>query len=111
LQTFGPICVLIAQVVYYGNESLTSNDEMAFWLYSFVMEEIFPVGFFSLMIEPQLLGNLFNRIFQIIDPSSYDILKEIPSIVFRRYMMSLYAEMKRLNVRISVLLYFRLLLQ
>jgi len=47
-----------------------------------VIEDLLPVGFYSLMVEPIALSRIFNRIFEIIDPSSYQRMKDIPSIVF-----------------------------
>ena len=58
-----------------------------------MIENVVPVGFFSLMIEPILLSRIFNKLFELIDPHSYSLMRDVPSIVFVRYFLSLFSEM------------------
>ena len=67
-------------------------DEAAFWLYASVMEEILPIGFSSQVVEPLVLSKIFNNIFEILDPHAFEILGDIPSALFVKYFVCLFAE-------------------
>jgi hypothetical protein len=48
--------------VYFGNYD-EDNDELLFWIYTCLMEDVLPIGFFNHMIEPQVLKELLNEMF------------------------------------------------
>lgn len=52
----------MAETVYFGNYE-GNYDEMLFWTYTCLMEDVLPIGFFNHMIEPQVLKELLNEIF------------------------------------------------
>jgi len=37
------------------------------------MEDILPVGFYSLMVEPLVLSRVFTKLFEILDPEVYQV--------------------------------------
>lgn len=90
---------MICQFVYYSNLSY-ELEEVAYFLYQSIVEDVLPIGFYSLPIEPLLLTNLFNRFFEMIDPHSFAIMKDLPGLVFVRYFMSLFTEMRRESVAV-----------
>lgn len=100
LQSQGVYASLIAQACHYGN--VTDQKETAFWIYSCIVEEIQPIGFYQFSIEPLLLQAVFNRLFEILDPLMYSIWKDIPSVVLVRYFMSLFVDMKRISIGLAL---------
>ena len=83
----------MAETVYFGYYE-GNYDEMLFWTYTCLMEDVLPMGFFNHMIEPQVLKELLNEIFQVIDPHSWEILRDIPSVYFITHFFSLFTEIK-----------------
>ncbi len=77
-------------------------EEIAFWFYASVMEDILPVGYFNLMVEPLVLSKIFNSLFQVIDPTQASKMKDIPSIFFVRHCISLFTEIKNESIRIAI---------
>jgi hypothetical protein len=67
------------------------------------MEEILPVGYFSHSIEPLLLQRVFNRIFEILDPEAFKVLKTLPSALFTRYFVCLFTEFERVEVALAIM--------
>jgi len=65
-----------------------------FWIYSSLMEDVLPIGFFNHMIEPQVLKELLNETFKVIDPESWEILRDIPAVYFITHFFSLFTEVK-----------------
>lgn len=62
IQSQGRIGQKMAETVYFGNYE-GNYDEMLFWTYTCLMEDVLPIGFFNHMIEPQVLKELLNEIF------------------------------------------------
>ena len=69
-------------------------DEAAFWLYSQVMEAVLPMGYFCLIIEPQVLVKVFKYLLDLMDPISSKILGEMPELVFQKHFTNLFSEFK-----------------
>lgn len=67
------------------------------------MEDIAPLGFYSLMVEPLVLSRIFNKLFEFLDPESYQQMKEIPSMVFVRFFLSLFSELKNVEIRLAIM--------
>lgn len=82
----------ICQIAFYGSSEYELPDEAAFWLYASVMEEILPIGFSSQVVEPLVLSKIFNKLFEILDPHAFEILGDIPSALFIKYFVCLFAE-------------------
>jgi hypothetical protein len=56
------------------------------------MEDILPMGYFCLIIEPQVLVKVFKRLLDLMDPESSKVLKEIPELVFQKHFTNLFTE-------------------
>lgn len=66
------------------------GDTVAFWIYTYIMETVLPIGFYSLMLEPLTISRVFNKILEIIDPESFTIMKEVVTIFFPRELLALF---------------------
>jgi hypothetical protein len=93
-------------VVYFGNFE-EEPDELLFWLYTTLIEDILPIGFYNQMIEPQVLKSLLNEIFMQIDPHSAAIFGEIPSMYFMPHFFSLFTELQNQVVSNCSIVSFR----
>ena len=70
----------------------SDSDAKIFWLYTTLREEILPINYYNQVIEPDVLSKTFNRIFEQIDPEMFEILNNIPSLVFIRHFINLFTE-------------------
>ena len=52
LQSQGPLCNTLAQIVYFGCRNEENIDEVMFWLYNAVLEHVYPIAFNNHIIEP-----------------------------------------------------------
>lgn len=60
-----------------------NKREAIFWLYVSLREELLPLSYYNNMMEAAIvMGDVFNSLFQTIDPKSYDILGNIPGTIF-----------------------------
>jgi len=54
------------------------------------------------VIEPDVLSKTFNRIFEQIDPEMFEILGNIPSLVFIRHFINLFAEFANKDISLAI---------
>jgi hypothetical protein len=47
---------------------MDNKDDLIFWLYTTLREDILPIDYFNQIIEPDVLSKTFNYIFEHIDP-------------------------------------------
>jgi len=65
------------------NVGKENKEECIFWLYTCLRESKLPLSFYNNMIEAGILmGDLFNFLFEELDPESFQILQKIPGTVF-----------------------------
>lgn len=100
IQSMSFICSFVCQIAYFGTQNY---EDSAFWLFSSVLEEILPVGYFSHSVEPLILQRVFNRIFEILDPEAFKVLKTLPSALFTRYFVCLFTEFERVEVALAIM--------
>ena len=71
-----------------------NKTDAIFWLYVTIREEILPLSYYNNMIEAMVMGDIFNWLFQKLDPQNYEILGHIPGTVFQKHFTGLFAEME-----------------
>lgn len=59
-----------------------NKSDAIFWLYVTIREELLPVSYYNNMIEAMVLGDVFNWLFEKLDPQNYKTLGQIPGTVF-----------------------------
>jgi hypothetical protein len=55
------------------------------------------------MIEAQALAQIFNQLFRKIDEDMYAIMRDVPSIVFVKYILNAFTDFKPDSVRLMIL--------
>ena len=65
-----------------------------FWLYTTVREELLPLSYYNNMIECMVMSDVFNWLFEKLDPIAYSILGVIPGHVFQKHFTGLFAEVE-----------------
>ena len=84
---------LIAQQVIKTTES----DETAFWLYTAIVEDVYPVGFYSHLLEPMVLAELFYRFL-----GTFSCENETVKSYFLRQFLCLFQEFANDEVRMAI---------
>lgn len=79
------------------------SENKIFWLYTALREDILPINYFNQVIEPDVLSKTFNFIFEHIDPEMFEILGNIPSLVFIRHFINLFTEFIHKEVSLAIL--------
>lgn len=77
--------------------------EYIFWAYTSLREDVLPINFFSQLIEPDVLSKTFNFIFEHIDPETFKILGNIPSLVFIRHFVNLFTEFPNISISAAII--------
>ena len=77
--------------------------EYIFWAYTSLREDVLPINFFSQLIEPDVLSKTFNFIFEHIDPEMFEILGNIPSLVFIRHFVNLFTEFPNISISAAII--------
>ena len=77
--------------------------EYIFWAYTSLREDVLPINFFSQLIEPDVLSKTFNFIFEQIDPETFKILGNIPSLVFIRHFVNLFTEFPNISISAAII--------
>lgn len=107
LQSHGAIGSQLIKVVFeadqVGGKPRKNSDNKIFWLYTALREDILPIDYFNQVIEPDLLSKTFNRIFEQIDPEMFEILGNIPSLVFIRHFINLFTEFVNKDIQLAIL--------
>ena len=98
---------LIAQVVIQVispviDVNFSKADQYSFWLYSCILEDVLPVGYYSLMVEPSILSEVLQSLFYILDKQTYACLSHITKTFFMRQFLCLFQEMK-IEIRLAIM--------
>jgi hypothetical protein len=86
-----------------GGELSKNSEAKIFWLYTTLREVILPINYYNQVIEPDVLSKTFNRIFEQIDPEMFELLGNIPSLVFIRHFINLFTEFANKEISLAVL--------
>jgi hypothetical protein len=108
LQSHGAIGSLLIKTVFEavyledGKHNTNANNKV-FWLYTALREDILPINYFNQVIEPDVLSKTFNYIFELIDPEMFEILGNIPSLVFIRHFINLFTEFENEDISLVII--------
>lgn len=92
IQSHGPIGAHIVREVH--RSGLRLSREINFWVYSQLLEAVLPLGYFCLILEPQLLVRTFSCLLEILDPEAAAVLGEVPELVFQKHFTNLFSELR-----------------
>lgn len=86
---------LIAQVVIQVispviDVNFSKADQYSFWLYSCVLEDVLPVGYYSLMVEPAVLTEVFQKLFYAIDRQNFACISNVTKTFFMKQFLCLF---------------------
>ncbi len=108
LQSHGAIGSLLIKTVFEavyledGKSNINANNKV-FWIYTALREDILPINYFNQVIEPDVLSKTFNYIFELIDPEMFEILGNIPSLVFIRHFINLFTEFENEDISLVII--------
>ena len=78
-------------------------ENLLFWLYTALREDILPISYFNQYLEPEVLSKTFDFIFKHLDPEMHKIFGETPSVVFIRHFVNLFTEFPNQGVSNAVM--------
>ena len=78
-------------------------DTVVFWIYSYVMETLLPIGFYSLMVESLVISRVFSKLFEIIDPNSYLVMKNAVQLWFIKELLSIFTLNDNAAIKLAVM--------